>query len=46
MLASIDANEGIVKRFLDDEDFRHAVLDFYVREVYELLRREAGEDVP
>ena len=34
----MDANDEIFKRILDDEEFRAALGDFYLRKVYERLR--------
>ncbi|MGH3427237.1 MAG: DEAD/DEAH box helicase family protein, partial [Mycobacteriales bacterium] len=38
IVTRVDANEEIFKRILDDEDFRLALGDFYLRKVYGRLR--------
>lgn len=38
ILTRVDANDEIFKRILDDEDFRAALGDFYLRKVYDRLR--------
>lgn len=38
VVTRMDANEGIFKRILDDDDFRELLADFYVRKMYARLR--------
>jgi type I restriction enzyme R subunit len=38
IVTRVDANEEIFKRILDDEDFRTALGEFYLRKVYERLQ--------
>jgi type I restriction enzyme R subunit len=38
IITRVDANDEIYKRILDDEDFRNALGEFYLRKVYERLR--------
>jgi type I restriction enzyme R subunit len=38
IVTRVDANEEIYKKILDDEDFKAAVSEFYLRKVYERLR--------
>lgn len=40
IVTRVDANDEIYKRILDDEDFRVALGDFYLRKVYDRLREE------
>jgi len=39
--ARVDANDEIFKRIFDEEGFRDAIQEFYLRKVYERLRAEA-----
>ena len=41
IVTRVDANEEIYKKILDDEDFKAAISEFYLRKVYERLR-ESG----
>ena len=41
-----DANDEIYKRILDDEDFRGALAEFYLRKVYDRLREPASPAGP
>lgn len=38
IVTRVDANEEIYKKILDDEDFKAAISEFYLRKVYERLR--------
>jgi type I restriction enzyme R subunit len=38
IITRVDANDEIYKRILDDEEFRSALGEFYLRKVYERLR--------
>ncbi len=38
IVTRVDANDEIYKKILDDEDFRAALGEFYLRKVYERLR--------
>jgi type I restriction enzyme, R subunit len=38
IITRVDANDEIFKRILDDEDFRSALGEFYLRKVYERLQ--------
>ncbi|MHB1859802.1 MAG: type I restriction endonuclease subunit R [Solirubrobacteraceae bacterium] len=38
VVTRVDANEELYKKILDDEDFRGAVSEYYLRKVYERLR--------
>jgi type I restriction enzyme, R subunit len=38
IITSVDANEEIFKKILDDEDFRTTLGEFYLRKVYERLQ--------
>jgi len=40
VIGRMDANEAIVKRILDDDDFRVVLADFYLRKMYQRLRVE------
>lgn len=42
IITRVDANDEIFKRILDDEDFRAALGEFYLRKVYERLREGAA----
>jgi type I restriction enzyme, R subunit len=42
IITRVDANDEIFKRILDDEDFRDALGEFYLRKVYERLREGAA----
>jgi type I restriction enzyme, R subunit len=42
IITRVDANDDIFKRILDDEDFRGALGEFYLRKVYERLREGAA----
>jgi type I restriction enzyme R subunit len=41
IITRADSNDEIYKRILDDEDFRGALKEFYLRKVYGRLREEA-----
>jgi type I restriction enzyme R subunit len=41
IIMRVDDNDEIYKRILDDEDFRSALGEFYLRKVYERLRKPA-----
>jgi type I restriction enzyme, R subunit len=41
IVTRVDDNEEIYKKILDDEDFRATIEDFYLRKVYERLRKAA-----
>jgi type I restriction enzyme R subunit len=44
IITRVDANDEIYKRILDDEDFRTALGEFYLRKVYNRLREaDTGE---
>jgi len=43
IITRVDANDEIYKRILDDEDFRSALGEFYLRKVYDRLREPATE---
>ena len=43
IITRVDDNDEIYKRILDDEDFRSALGEFYLRKVYERLREPAAE---
>jgi len=38
IVTRMDANSDIFKRILDEEEFRDALGDYYVKKVYEQLR--------
>jgi type I restriction enzyme R subunit len=42
IITRVDANDEIYKRILDDEDFRAALGEFYLRKVYDRLREAPG----
>jgi len=42
IITRVDANDEIFKRVLDDEDFKDALGEFYLRKVYERLREGAA----
>ena len=41
IVTRMDANSDIFKRILDNDDFREAIGDYYVKKVYEQLREVA-----
>ncbi len=42
IITRVDANDDIYKRILDDDDFRDALGEFYLRKVYDRLRAGAA----
>lgn len=38
VIGRMDANEAIFKRILDDDDFRRALTDYYLKKIYDRLR--------
>ncbi len=44
IVTRVDANEEIYKKILDDEDFKAAISEFYLRKVYERLRESDSAD--
>ena len=42
VVSRMDSNEAIFKRILDDDDFRELLADFYLKKMYQRLRRAPG----
>ena len=46
IVARMDANDGILKRILDNNDFHDLLADYYANKVYARLREDTEQGDP